>query len=71
MRKPKGKRNHNYFTEDYTVRLNYQRDDGYWTMAHEITVTVPIIKPKCSHGKAEKIAMKMYPGCEIVRVALQ
>jgi hypothetical protein len=60
--------------EGYTVRLNYQKPDGFWVTGHEEQVDVPL-KPhdleKQSHAVAEQMARARYPGCKIVSVIYQ
>jgi hypothetical protein len=59
------------FQEQYIVKLNYQKVDGYWDYGPEITVSVEVrhgVNEKNNHAKAAAQARKLYPGAEIVSV---
>lgn len=59
------------FTEEYTVKLNYQKPDGYWVWGHEAQINVQCqhgVDEKCNHEKAKKLAQKKYPGCQVTTV---
>jgi hypothetical protein len=56
----KKKKIKNTFLEGYTIKADYQKDDGFWTSI-ETTQLVPIlhgINEKANHKKAEKLFLK-------------
>ena len=56
------------FYEQYNVILDYKKPDGYWVCSHVESVAVPYtpgVNMKNNHDKAEQMARKLFPGCEI------
>lgn len=57
----------NIFYDEYEVKLNYRKDDGFWSYGHIEHVRVPLKKEelhkekKC-HKKAEKMVEEKYKG---------
>jgi hypothetical protein len=56
--------------EQYAVKLNYKKPDGYWKIGEEIFVDVEtdVDHKKANHFAAEAKAKEIFPNCEIVRV---
>lgn len=55
-------------TEDYEVRLDYQKPDGYWVFSHRERVTVQSmhgVDEKDNHAAAEAVAKQKFPGCRV------
>lgn len=70
-RRPPGLDLGTHFLEDYRVKINRRKPDGYWVIGEVVTVKVPLRwgePEKVNHDRAEALARKRYPGCEIVRV---
>jgi hypothetical protein len=58
-------------TEQYQIKYNFQKEDGFWVYGATTVVCVPITNPakeKCQHNKAEKIFLKVHPKTVIVNV---
>jgi len=56
-------------TEEYQVKFNYQKPDGFWR--HSCTETVLVefgTIEKKNHHKAENVIMDKYPNCKIISV---
>lgn len=61
----------NTFKEHYTVKLNYQKPDGYWVIGHIVEISIDVAhgtKEKNNHKKAEEEALKQFPNAKITRV---
>lgn len=57
--------------EQYVVKINRKKDDGYWIYGEEIDVWVPYREGedfKALHHRAATMVKKMHPGCTIVSV---
>lgn len=59
-------------SEQYIVKLNYQKPDGYWVVGHEEEVSVLVnhkMQEKNNHDAAEVLAKLKFPGCHIVSIS--
>ncbi len=69
-RRPRGFDSGTHFLEDYRVKINRQKPDGFRVIGEVVTVEVPPRwgePEKVNHDRAEALARKRCPGCEIVR----
>lgn len=60
--------------EQYFVKLNYQKPDGYWVFGKIIEISVEVVhgvNEKNNHDEAIRVAKLEYPGCEIVSVSYE
>ena len=56
------------FDELYIVDLDYQKEDGFWVVAHEEYILIPVRNrrhEKCGHDSAAEIAAGMFPNARI------
>jgi hypothetical protein len=61
----------NTFKETYFVKLNYQKDDGYWVTGHIVEIDIDVIhgqNEKNNHDRAKKAALEQFPKARIVSV---
>ena len=61
------------FLEEYEVKLDYKKQDGYWICSHVESVHVELQygdDEKNHHEAAKKIALERFPGCVIKTISL-
>lgn len=59
------------YLEQYVVKLNYQKDDGYWVTGHTEDIFVKVkhgSNEKNNHDKAKNMALKKFPKSKIISV---
>lgn len=59
------------FNEDYQVKFNVKKEDGYWSYGVTETVSVSVRhgeNEKNAHDRAKAALLKKYPGAKIVSV---
>lgn len=56
--------------EQYLVKFNYKKPDGFWIIGHEEEVDIEYNRKneKCNHEKAREIIHRKYHGCSVVSV---
>lgn len=59
------------YHDEYLVKIDYPRPDGYWVCSHEAIIEVPVpwdAEDGGRHEEARQIARKKWPGCHIKKV---
>lgn len=59
------------FNEEYIVKVNYQKDDGYWVIGEVVDVSVPVehgVNEKNNHNRAANLVQSQFVNCEVVSV---
>ena len=67
----RGQQMSKYFMEQYDVKLNYQKDDGYWVIGHIENIFIKVkhgVNEKNNHDEAKRIALHKFPKSKIVSV---
>lgn len=54
--------------EQYNVKFNYLKPDGYWCIGATEIVSVNVTDEKCNHHLASNVIKSKYPNCNIVNV---
>jgi hypothetical protein len=57
-------------TEQYIVKFNYKKQDGFWVIGEEIEIDVEYNaeNEKDNHDKAREKIYRIYHGCEVVSI---
>lgn len=57
--------------EQYLVKFNYKKTDGFWVIGEDEYVEVSYNRKneKRNHDKARAIIHRRYPGCSVVSVS--
>lgn len=56
--------------QTYIVTIDYEKEDGYWKIGHQETITLPGDKKYNDTFKqrAVKLVQARFPGCRVKRV---
>jgi hypothetical protein len=68
--KKQDKKQKGFVSEQYLIRYNIQKNDGYWTYGAEedIEILSEKEKEKDNHEGAEKEFLKLHPKAEVLAV---